>query len=310
VLCAHNPRRDYLDATLRSLQTQTLALDAWEFVVVDNASNPPLEARVDISWHPRGRVVSEETLGLVHARMRGFRSAGADLLVFVDDDNVLDPTYLETVLDAFAKDASLGAAGGRVLPRCEAEPPAWFAPLGLDLACRDLGDVVLHADWREASGRREYPRCAPIGAGLAIRSAVIRRYAEKAQSNETSTSLGRRGADLASGEDNDIVMCLLEQGWRVAYLPSLKIEHLIPARRLTREYLAAYAYATSRTWVRVLDLHGIRPWSAIPRWSAGLRKAKAFLELRPWRADPDFIRWRGACGLFDGRAEISGRRTQ
>ena len=48
-------------------------------------------------------------------------------------------------------------------------------------------------------------------------------------------------------------MVVLEQGWRIAYLPGLRLVHVIPAGRLTRAYLAAYAYSTSRTWVRVLD---------------------------------------------------------
>ena len=35
--------------------------------------------------------------GLTYARLRGIKEASGDLLVFVDDDNVLDPDYLETV---------------------------------------------------------------------------------------------------------------------------------------------------------------------------------------------------------------------
>ena len=114
-------------------------------------------------------------------------------------------------------------------------------------------------------------------------------------------SLGRKGLDLSSGEDNDMVMSVLADDWDVAYLPQLRLEHLIPAERLSRNYLARYAYGTNKTWVRVLDVHGIRPWSRAAAWTLSLRKLKAYLALHAWRGDANFIRWRGACGNIDGR---------
>ena len=54
-----------------------------------------LADRFNISWHPNGRHVREDELGLTPARLRGVAEAVAELLVFVDDDNILDPDYLE-----------------------------------------------------------------------------------------------------------------------------------------------------------------------------------------------------------------------
>jgi len=34
----HNPRADHFERTLRSLQKQTLPVDQWELLLVDNAS--------------------------------------------------------------------------------------------------------------------------------------------------------------------------------------------------------------------------------------------------------------------------------
>lgn len=306
ILCTHNPRRAVLEETLAALwRQQPLDRGGWELIVIDNASTPPLDGSIDVRGHEGARIVREERLGLAHARLRGLAEASGEILVFVDDDNLLDDTYLRGAAEAMSVDRTLGAVGGKSIERYEAPPPPWFAEVDIDLACRDLGETALYASWEGIErAKRSYPPCAPIGAGLVIRRDVFAAYASAAAANPGRLGLGRRGADLASGEDNDIVMAVLEQGRRIAYLPGLRLEHVIPAARLTRAYLAAYAYSTSRTWVRVLDVHGIRPWPAIHPRSLNLRKARAYLTHRAWSGPAAYVRWRGACGNFDGRADI------
>src|SRR5580658_4155290 len=97
-LCAYNPRRDHLERAVKSLQNQTLPASRWEFLVVDNQSSPPLSQMVDLSWHPQARVIVETSRGIAAARGRAMREFASELLLFVDDDNVLAPDYLETAL--------------------------------------------------------------------------------------------------------------------------------------------------------------------------------------------------------------------
>lgn len=303
VVCAHDPRRDLLDATLEALRAQTLDPARWEFLLVDNASADPLAGRVGLDGLPRGRHVREARIGLALARLRAYREAAGAVIVFVDDDNVLDPGYLEAALARFEAEPDLGACGGRTIAAFEAPPPPWFDGLGIDLACRDLGDDALSACWTGVPVEdRTYPRCAPVGAGLAVRREAFGRYVEAAASDPLRTGLGRAGRSLASGEDNDIVMSVLEAGWRVAYCPELRLEHHIPAGRVEAGYLARIAYGANRTWPLVLDVHGIRPWGAIAGWTAPLRKARAYVREGAWRGGPHRVRWRAACGLIDGRA--------
>jgi len=306
VLCTHNPRRAVLEETLAALRRQQpLDQGGWEFILIDNASTPPLQGSIDLRGCGEARIVREDRLGLTHARLRGLAEASADILVFVDDDNLLDDGYLRLAARAMSEDRTLGAIGGKSIARYEAPPPAWFPELGIDLACRDLGETAQYASWEGIDqAQRSYPDCAPIGAGLVIRRAVFADYAAAAAESAARLGLGRRGADLASGEDNDIIMTALEEGWRVAYLPELRLEHVIPAGRLTRDYLAAYAYSSTRTWVRVLDVHGISPWPPIDPRSLKFRKGRAYLSQRAWSGPVAYIRWRGACGQFDGRADI------
>jgi glycosyltransferase involved in cell wall biosynthesis len=311
VICTHNPREDYLAATLASIQSQESLGEgrAWELLLIDNASTVPLKDGIDLSWHPEARIVTEEKLGLTHARLRSFREARGEIIVYVDDDNVLNRDYLRETLSAFDDDPTLGAVGGKAIPRYETDPPAWFHGMESWLACRDLGDRPMIAAWPDpTSASRAYPLCAPVGAGLGIRRFAYAAYVEAAVTDPIRVALGRRGSELSSGEDNDMVMTLLEMGWRVAYRPELRLEHLIPAVRLTQDYLMRLAYSSNRTWVQVLEVHGLRPWPSVAPWTTSLRKARAFIRQGAWVCAANRIHWRAACGQIDGRASLGAGR--
>jgi len=311
IICTHNPRRDYLSATLDSLRAQVPLPNGacWELILLDHASTSPIADVIDISWHSNARIIREERLGLTHARLRSFRESIGSIIVYIDDDNVLDPNYFWEAFSAMQANSNLGAAGGKSIPLFEVQPPVWFAELGIDLACRDLGDEAIYASWACCTPyNRTYPECAPIGAGMVIRREAYAAYVDAVTSSLLRINLGRKGNDLSSGEDNDMVMSLLAEGWDIAYLPQLSLRHLIPARRLTKAYLSRYAYSANRTWIQVLNLHGIRQWTPVSRWSLPLRRARAFFRNRAWASDANYVRWRGACGALEGRAALSELR--
>jgi glycosyltransferase involved in cell wall biosynthesis len=89
ILCTHNPRRDCLGRVLDALRAQTIRLQQWEFLLIDNASKERLADIWDVSWHPRGRHLREDEIGLTAARLRGIRESRGQVLVFADDDNLL-----------------------------------------------------------------------------------------------------------------------------------------------------------------------------------------------------------------------------
>lgn len=150
----------------------------------------------------------------------------------------------------------------------------------------------------------ELTQPAPIGAGMIIRREVLESWAALAKNDQKRQALGRKGAGLSSGEDNDINLVALTNGCEVAYFPELELTHLISERRLEMSYLKQLAYASSRDWQCVLALHEISPWPPIPRWTVPLRKLKAWFTCRAWAGPAERIRWAGACGHFDGRASI------
>src|SRR5271163_296186 len=115
IVCSHNPRDSYLLRCLNGLRSQTLDMKSWELLLIDNASDQPLKLKSDISWHPNSRHVRESNLGLVQARCRGIHESIGEILIFVDDDNVLDPDYLFGAAELGNKWPILGAWGAGVI---------------------------------------------------------------------------------------------------------------------------------------------------------------------------------------------------
>jgi glycosyltransferase involved in cell wall biosynthesis len=299
IIPTHNPHPRRFMRTLEGLMKQSVDPEIWELLIVDNASALPIELPEDPNLRSRVRLVRESRLGLTFARRAGINEALGEIVVFVDDDNVLAPDYLEKVLSAFARLPRAGAIGGKSIAEFEAEPVGWqqeFLPL---LAVRDLGDKELLAFPPAAGGQlHEYPACAPIGAGMAVRRVALSGWL----SHDSEKLADRRGDDLSSAGDNELILYVLAAGWAVAYVPELTLTHLIPARRLEPDYLARLNHGIQKSWTQVLARHGVSPWAPLPRWTVPLRCAKAWFQQRAWRDPASRIRWQGACGHFQGRA--------
>src|SRR5437016_1280228 len=123
IICSHNPRPDYLRRVLDGLEAQTLPLADWELLLVDNASRERLADTWNLSWHSRHAHVREEELGLTPARLRGIAEASGELLLFVDDDNILAPDYLERASALVRAHPYLGVLGAGVLaPEFDVQP--------------------------------------------------------------------------------------------------------------------------------------------------------------------------------------------
>lgn len=308
VIPAHNPHPGRLRETLHALSRQALPAAQWETLLVDNASTrfPSTAELADVS-PPNLRVSREERLGLTFARIHGFRAARADLAVLVDDDNVIDESYLANVIRIFAANPAVGLAGGRSLPRFEKSPPDWVREFHSLLALRDLGSQAQVSNGLQPNGAPapEYPACAPIGAGMAIRRAAWEAWMRAREGGPTLSD--RRGKQLTSGGDNDIIFCAMEAGWEVGYFPELSLQHLIPAERLEPEYLARLNRGIQKSWMEVLSAHGANRWPRISRAGAALRKVKAWITYRPWSDAAARIRWHGACGHFEGRVTAEDR---
>jgi glycosyltransferase involved in cell wall biosynthesis len=169
LVCTHNPRMDYLARALQASKEQDLPSSEWELLIIDNASERPVREMCDVSWHPNSRHVREEKLGLVPARLRGIRESTGSVLLFVDDDNVLQTNYLREALRIAREWPMLGVWGGHVEGVFEVEPSSEVLEYVWMLGVRNVATV-------QRSNATFDNHAIPIGAGMCVRRPVALRY--------------------------------------------------------------------------------------------------------------------------------------
>lgn len=95
-------RPEMLQQALQSIAAQTY--HDWEVIVVDDGSDPPVTAQ-DIS-----QIVGErfrlqhhpQSLGTAAAKNHGVAAASGELITLLDDDDLLEPSALQTITSVFS----------------------------------------------------------------------------------------------------------------------------------------------------------------------------------------------------------------
>lgn len=298
IIPTHAPDLARLHRTLEALAHQAYPPDRWELLLVDNASPAPLASELAQRGHPAARVLREERLGLTHARLAGIAAAKGSILVFVDDDNLLDQDYLAVAAHFLDQHREVAVAGGQIRGEFEVPPAAWARNHLWSLAVRSYGDTLLVSEFTPTGPGRAWPVFCPVGAGMVVRTEAARRYAAHC-AGVTSVMTDRLGKALGSAGDCELVMhAAFLAGAQVAYLPTLKLTHLIPKGRLEFRYLVRLCYEGGVTWGKFLVAYGFQ--SPIGRMSLLARIPRAFVRRAGWTRS-GFIAWASAAGEFTGR---------
>lgn len=208
VICTRD-RPDDIVRCLASLPLQTRHAD--EIIVVDNASRDDRTRQAVIT--AGATYVREDRPGLDYARNTGVTTATGDLILFTDDDVLLDPSWIERMVAAF--DApDIGAVTGLVLPaELAAESQFMFErfwSFNHGYARRD----VTKAEFERYQGRELFPVWdLGAGASMAFRRSV---FADLGLFDER-LGAGRSGCS----DDSEYWYRLLHHGWTCRYEPSI-----------------------------------------------------------------------------------------
>lgn len=248
IICTHNPRTEYLDQTLNGLKNQDLSTADWELVLVDNASDNPVSEGWDLEWHPNGRIIHEPELGLTPARVRGIRDTSADLLIYVDDDMILEPDYLNQALKIAEEYPFLGIWGGNLKGGYEVAPPETILRYIERLAVREVKQVR----W---SNIRLW-ETTPSGAGMVVRRDIAEKYSKEALENPLKKFLSRKGESLSSGGEIDVAYTAIALGYGSGLFPQLVATHLLPAHRLTESYMLRLQEANAFSGMVISRIYG------------------------------------------------------
>ncbi len=232
IIATYN-RAEALIEALRSVVTQTLPAEEWECVVVNNRSTDDTEARFAtfIAQYPalQLRMVREERQGLSYARNCGILAARGHYIAIIDDDERINADFLKAYVSLFDQYPEAMSAGGKVIAAYEEVPrPRWMSRFTEEPIANpmDFGNRV-----------RLFPHGKiPAGGNMAFRREIFDRY------GLFNPALGRIGDRLIGGEESDLFARLHQAGLSCYYQPSAIMWHLIPARKLTPEYLENLSY--------------------------------------------------------------------
>lgn len=231
-ICSHNPRRPTLQRVVDALRAQTVPADRYEFLVVDNASEPALASWLDLGWHPRARFVVETELGISKTRQRALQESTGELLLYVDDDNVVAPDFVERSLEIAVDHPHLGVWGpATIRPEFEQPPSPELLPFtGLLMHYEHPHDL-----W---SNFRFGNDSVPPTAGMTLRRFVGEQWIRNNETSALRRGLGRRGTGLLTGGDDvDLSLTACDLGLGTGVFVRLVMTHVYHPGRVDPAYL-------------------------------------------------------------------------
>ncbi len=247
-----------LDQTLTSLHSLQVPPDVeWELLVVNNRCTDDTDeviarhaARLPI------RRLFEPDLGLTRARNCAIRAASGDLVLWTDDDVLVDPHWLAGYVEASRRWPEAAFFGGEIDPWYEVAQPSWIGanlPLlqGM-LVIRELGPTERAFDDHDSPWR------LPYGANMAFRLPILREH-------PFDPELGSIGVKKIFGDETNLLVGLHSSGLQGVWVPSSKVRHFIPADRATLRYLKYYFYWHGRSMARDEARSGATPHRGAPR---------------------------------------------
>lgn len=265
-ICSYD-RYPLLERALEAALAQAAPDLDWGLLVVDNSPDTA-RATAEQARHagrPRLDYRLEPRPGIANARnvaLRAAEAAGAEFLVFLDDDAVPEDGWLASLTAAF-DDPAIGAVGGKVELEWRTPRPVWLHDLALHyLSLVDWGPL------RRDLVQQEWLACA----NLAFRVEAL------AAAGGFDTLLGRSGPGdtLTSNEESQALRRLRLDGRRVVYQPAAVVRHLVHPDRLTRTWFRRRA-----AWQAVSDFLQ-DPAAARARVADGWREIRHFTGRLPW----------------------------
>jgi glycosyltransferase involved in cell wall biosynthesis len=214
VVCTRD-RPQQLDRCLASLAS--LSYPAYHVLVVDNAPRDERSREVALYWGVQYLI--EPVRGVTRARNRGAYACRTEIIAYVDDDAMADPSWLEVLTQDFA-DPRVAAVTGAILP---INPASRNDTIGRG-AERGPRRVV----GRETPGWFEIANFGDLGdeSNMAFRRGVFDVWPG------FDERLGR-GALLDGGEGHYAFFELIERGYRIVYNPEAIVRH--PCARTLEE---------------------------------------------------------------------------
>jgi len=193
-------RPEQLGRCLTALVAQTLDVDEYQVVVVDDASSCDLEQVIEpYRSRLRLQLVRQSHQGPAAARNRGVGTAEGELIAFTDDDCEPHPAWLESLRDRLVAEAEPCLVGGGIVNLVTANPFSEASQLILDL---------VYEHFNSDPGNAHF--FASMNVGLP-KAALL--------------ACGGFSAEFRTAEDRELCDRWRQSGHRLVYEPRARIGH-------------------------------------------------------------------------------------
>jgi len=192
-----------LDSLVRDSAADT------EIILVDNNSTDGSAARAAERFPQIRLVASSENLGFGGGNNLGAHYAAGEYLAFLNPDTVVEPGWLEALVQALEEDLQAGMATARILLR---EQPNTINTCGNDVhlsgltLCRGMGKPL-----------KAYDTPAKVGAVSGAAFVIRRKLFERLGGFDASFFLYM--------EDTDLSLRARLAGWHILYVPEAVVYH-------------------------------------------------------------------------------------
>lgn len=218
-------RPSYLkDAVVSVIHQKTGFL--FDVMVLDNGCDKELqkwvedlasENQVSFSYH----AISE--VGLHYGRNFGALHSNAPLIVYIDDDVIAPPGWLQAIYFAFSQ-PEIYAVAGKSIAEWEGAKPSWLDAVPDEyFSVLDLGDTCHEMHWPQT----------PFGCNMAFRREAVLEFGGFHPDGMGGSFFEWKRGDGETG----FAKRIYEAGYKIVYSPEAWLYHRIPASRMTLTFL-------------------------------------------------------------------------
>jgi GT2 family glycosyltransferase len=221
--------RAFIEDCLNSLLSQDYP--DFEVIVVDNASTDGTADFVAEKYPTVRLIRNERNLGFSGGVNIGLAQAAGEILVLLNQDTLVEPTWLKELIQGMLTDDKIGIGGCKILDWSGEK--IWHTGVVLD---EERKFPILRGAGEIDQGQYEQPEAMPavVGAAFAIRRELLE-------------TIGFLNEDYFFYlEDTDYCLRAREAGYKVMYNPRAVLRHYVGASLKNGSYRALYQFNFSR----------------------------------------------------------------
>lgn len=234
VVCTYNPNQTTFERVIESISKLSIPENySVEYCIVDNNSNISIDEILFVQdflkKFSNAKVIIEKKQGLSFARMAGVKTTTAPVIVFFDDDNIPDVSFIEN-LKKLIQDYPQVAVWGPGIVKVEFTQKVdnWINSYKWMFQERNNINV-------EFGNEHHWTTYYPPGTGQVVKRNILELYNQLLDKN-ILTITDRKGKSLDSGGDAQIVYMAVKNGYHAGVSPDLILTHLIDKKRTDTSY--------------------------------------------------------------------------